>query len=89
MLYFRWIIILGLIILSIFGVEPTVDYYSNYFGQTLLKEEAIEANILKDKSLTLGLDLQGGMHMVLELDLVDLYKNLMNLLLNPKILYII
>jgi len=78
MLYFRWIIILGLTILSIFGVEPTVDYYSNYFGQTLLKEKAIEANILKDKSLTLGLDLQGGMHMVLELDLVDLYKNLMN-----------
>ena len=79
MLYFRWIIVLGLTILSIIGIKPTIDYYSNYFGNDLLSiEESYKADNLKNKSLTLGLDLQGGMHMVLELDLVDLYKNLMN-----------
>ena len=79
MLYFRWIIVLGLTILSIIGIKPTIDYYSNYFGNDLLSiEESYKADNLKNKSLTLGLDLQGGMHMVLELDLIDLYKNLMN-----------
>ena len=79
MLYFRWVIVLGLTILSIIGIKPTIDYYSNYFGNDLLSiEESYKADNLKNKSLTLGLDLQGGMHMVLELDLVDLYKNLIN-----------
>ena len=78
MLYFRWIIILGLTTLSIIGIKPTIDYYSNYFGKDLSVEQSYEAERLKNESLTLGLDLQGGMHMVLELDLVDLYKNLMN-----------
>ena len=70
--------ILGLLILSIFGIIPTVDFYNNYYGKTLNQEQIIESNKLKNKSLTLGLDLQGGMHMVLELDLVDLHKNLVN-----------
>ncbi|MAR15143.1 MAG: protein translocase subunit SecD [Candidatus Marinimicrobia bacterium] len=76
---FRWLIILALTFLSIIGISPTIDYYSNYFGNDFLsKEELDKSNNLKDKSLTLGLDLQGGMHMVLELDIVDLYKNLIN-----------
>lgn len=77
MLYFRWIIFLGLTILSIFGILPTYDYYTNYFGNDSHKNEIIIQD-LKDKSLTLGLDLQGGIHMVLELDLVDLFLNLVN-----------
>jgi len=76
---FRWFIILALTFLSIIGITPTIDYYSNYFGNDSLSiEELYKSNDLKDKSLTLGLDLQGGMHMVLELDIVDLYKNLIN-----------
>ena len=76
---FRWFIIVGLTALSIIGISPTIDYYSNYFGNdSLSAEELVISNKLKDRSLTLGLDLQGGMHMVLELDLVDLYKNLIN-----------
>ena len=47
-------------------------------GEELSPQELEKVNSIKDKSLTLGLDLQGGMHMVLELDLVDLYKNLIN-----------
>ena len=81
MLYFRWLIFLGLTILSIIGIVPTVDYYSNYFGKDNLDNEATIDNqieTLKNKSLTLGLDLQGGIHMVLELDLVDLFINLIN-----------
>ena len=77
MLYFRWIIFLGLTILSIFGIMPTYDYYSNYFGKDNF-ENLSSIEELKDKSLTLGLDLQGGIHMVLELDLVDLFLNLVN-----------
>tara|TARA_Y100001936_G_C16086879_1_gene682402 strand:- start:2743 stop:4476 length:1734 start_codon:yes stop_codon:yes gene_type:complete len=65
--------------LSIIGILPTIDYYSNYFAKQDLSELDInQAELLKKKSLTLGLDLQGGMHMVLELDLIDLYKNLLN-----------
>tara|TARA_B100002052_G_scaffold299167_1_gene335879 strand:+ start:8608 stop:10350 length:1743 start_codon:yes stop_codon:yes gene_type:complete len=78
MIYFRWFIIIGLLILSVIGIIPTVDFYNNYYGKTLDQEQKIESNKLKSKSLTLGLDLQGGMHMVLELDLVDLHKNLVN-----------
>ena len=77
MLYFRWIIFLGLTILSIFGIMPTYDYYSNYFGKDNF-ENLSSVEELKDRSLTLGLDLQGGIHMVLELDLVDLFLNLIN-----------
>ena len=78
MLYFRWITFLSLTILSIIGIMPTIEYYSNYFGKQLVSEDLIKSENLKDKSLTLGLDLQGGIHMVLELDLIDLYKNLVN-----------
>lgn len=79
MLYFRWIIFLGLTILSIVGIMPTIDYYSNYFGKDNLDDKnSSQIEDLKDKSLTLGLDLQGGIHMVLELDLVDLFINLIN-----------
>jgi SecD/SecF fusion protein len=81
MLYFRWFIFLGLTILSILGIMPTIDYYSNYFkidqpNSQIEKNDYIED--LKNKSLTLGLDLQGGIHMILELDLVDLFINLIN-----------
>ena len=33
MLYFRWFIFLGLSIISLIGINPTIDYYSNYFGK--------------------------------------------------------
>ena len=74
MLYFRWFIFLGLSIISLIGISPTIDYYSNYFGNdysSFSTEKLNEIQDIKDKSLTLGLDLQGGIHMVLELDLVD------------------
>ena len=81
MLYFRWFIFLGLSIISLIGISPTLDYYSNYFGNdnsSFSIEKLSEIQDIKDKSLTLGLDLQGGIHMVLELDLVDLMINLVN-----------
>jgi len=81
MLYFRWFIFLGLSIISLIGINPTLDYYLNYFGKdssSFSMEKLNEIQDVKDKSLTLGLDLQGGIHMVLELDLVDLMINLVN-----------
>ena len=72
---------LGLSIISLIGISPTLDYYSNYFGNdnsSFSIEKLNEIQDIKDKSLTLGLDLQGGIHMVLELDLVDLMINLVN-----------
>ncbi len=69
----RWklislIILLGL---SIYALYPTVRYYtmSEQERQALPKEE-LEA--LRDDALKLGLDLQGGMHLVLELDRTNL-----------------
>ena len=81
MLYFRWFIFLGLSIISLIGINPTLNYYTNYFGNdnsSFSIEKLNEIQSIKDKSLTLGLDLQGGIHMVLELDLVDLMINLVN-----------
>ena len=67
MLYFRWIIFLGLTILSIIGIMPTYDYYSNYFGKDNF-DNLSSVEELKDRSLTLGLDLQGGSYLLLEIN---------------------
>ncbi len=66
---FRWkllslIVLLGL---SVYALYPTVRYYS--LGEPARKAmPPEELGKLKDDALNLGLDLQGGMHLVLELD---------------------
>jgi len=66
---FRWkllslIVLLGL---SVYALYPTVRYYSmSQADKQLLTEDELEE--LRNDALNLGLDLQGGMHLVLELD---------------------
>ena len=52
---FRWFIILALTFLSVIGISPTIDYYSNYFGNdSLSAEELYKSNDLKDKSFNIN-----------------------------------
>jgi protein-export membrane protein SecD len=61
-----WIIVIGLaILISIVLLYPTVEFYTQ--DRELLKEDDPQTYYsLKDKALRLGLDLQGGVHMVLQ-----------------------
>ena len=68
MLILRWLVIIGITSLAIVGIVPSIDYYGNYHNQETIIIDAEKINKLKNKSLTLGLDLQGGTHMVLEIN---------------------
>jgi len=73
---FRWIIIIFAILTSFYFLYPT------YRIETLSSEGREELEIkgtlpdLERKAIKRGLDLQGGMHLVLEIDLVKLFENL-------------
>jgi protein-export membrane protein SecD len=66
---FRWklvslVVLLGL---SVYALLPSVRYYlMSEEDRQALPEEQLAA--LRDDALNLGLDLQGGMHLVMELD---------------------
>jgi len=63
---FTWIIvIIAAILVSVVLLYPTVEFYTQ--DRELLKENDPKTYYsLKDKALRLGLDLQGGVHMVLQ-----------------------
>ncbi len=70
---FRWklISLVILIGLSIYALLPSVQFYTmSTQERDALSEDSLEQ--LKSNALKLGLDLQGGMHMVLELDRTSL-----------------
>jgi protein-export membrane protein SecD len=64
----RWrsLVIVGTIALSIFALYPTLRYAR--LSENERREMGPQAESLKTQSLRLGLDLQGGMHIVLEID---------------------
>jgi len=63
--------ILGLLILSVWLLYPTVEWYT----KTADEREKLEAIKMRPKKLlNLGLDLRGGTHMLLELDVEKLPK---------------
>ena len=63
-LHIRWVIILGFLSLAIYFINP-YQYYSISSDPEL---SDINIDYLKDDALKLGLDLQGGLYIVLELD---------------------
>ena len=73
-------IIVVCIILSFVGLWPTMQFYTMTDAEksALLStaEGTQEYNALQSKSINLGLDLKGGIHLVLEADVVTLYENL-------------
>ncbi len=70
-----WIILLALIAVAAWKVYPTVQLatISDEAWQSKSPEQQVE---LRKKTIKQGLDLQGGMHMVLEVDLVELMRGL-------------
>ena len=66
----RWFLITSVLIFSIWFIYPTYSYYSS---NTIDKKELSE---LQKESINLGLDLRGGLHIVLELDEKSFLQNL-------------
>ncbi len=70
----RLVVILLIAALSLFLLYPSYRYFSKYRKMTteeigkLSQSEQGRLRKVLDKSMKLGLDLQGGMHLVLELD---------------------
>jgi SecD/SecF fusion protein len=71
----RWILLLVLVVVATWKVTPTVKLAMMDKAQLDALEPAAQVE-LRAKSIKQGLDLQGGMHMVLEVDLVELMRNL-------------
>jgi len=70
---FKSIMILGVIVLALYSLYPTIRWYGLLpEGASRLTQEKRDS--LKHKAIHLGLDLQGGMHLVLEADLSKLSK---------------
>jgi SecD/SecF fusion protein len=72
------IIIILVLLLSAWFMYPTI-YMEMLNGDEeaeLLKDDPEQYEFLKKHQINLGLDLQGGMHVLLEVDLAKLYENL-------------
>jgi preprotein translocase subunit SecD len=71
----RWIIFGVILALALWKLYPTIRL--SMIGDDRLKAMDANAQVeLRQKAIKRGLDLQGGMHMVLEVDLVELAKGL-------------
>ena len=61
----RWAIIIAIVIGAIYFTIPTYNYYSIINDPDF---SDIDVEYLKEDALKLGLDLQGGLYIILELD---------------------
>ncbi len=61
----RWAIIIAFVLGAIYFIIPTYEYYSIINDPDL---NDIDVDYLKEDALKLGLDLQGGLYIILELD---------------------
>ena len=74
---FRWALIASLLVASAYLIWPTYKVYSlsefekSELGVTVMKE-------LRDGAINLGLDLQGGMYVLLETDIPKLVEKIAN-----------
>ena len=74
---YRWAVILFVIIAASYLIWPTYKLYS----LTETKKKEVGVNIIKElkqDSINLGLDLQGGMYVLLEVDIPILVEKLAN-----------
>ncbi len=74
----RFVLIGAVIVMAIYMLSPTIEYYFIPPDD----QEAREA--LQEKALKLGLDLQGGMHVVMEVNIPKLVENIAS---NKTLLY--
>ena len=73
---FRWGLVIIAIIFSLYYLYPTIRFETMGFEK---REELLLQGELKDmqkKVIKRGLDLQGGMYLVLEVDLINLFETL-------------
>lgn len=74
----RWTLIIIMLGFAVVRLLPSFNYYMhdeekrNY----LETQDPEEFQYLKSRAINLGLDLQGGMHVILEVDMVTLAKNI-------------
>ena len=74
----RFVLIGAALVLTIYLLTPTIKYYFTPPDDEAAKEA------LQEKALKLGLDLQGGMHVVMEVNIPKLVENLAS---NKTLLY--
>lgn len=74
----RFVLIGAAIVLTIYLLTPTIEYY--FFPP----DNELAKDALQEKALKLGLDLQGGMHVVMEVNIPILVENLAS---NKTLLY--
>ena len=67
----RWFLIISALFFGVYFTYPTYNYYSQ--KNTV---DTMQLSELQKKSINLGLDLRGGLHIVLELDEKSFLKNL-------------
>ena len=74
----KFIIILAVLLVALYLLYPTYKFSSltDEQKQEMQLEDKTEYLALKSKVINLGLDLQGGMHVVLEVDIKELLDNL-------------
>ena len=74
----RFVLIGAAIFLTVYLLTPTIEYY--FFPP----DDEAARDALQEKALKLGLDLQGGMHVVMEVNIPKLVENLAS---NKTLLY--
>ncbi len=74
----RFVLIGAAIVLTIYLLTPTIEYYF------IPPDDELARDALQEKALKLGLDLQGGMHVVMEVNIPKLVENLAS---NKTLLY--
>ncbi|MAJ45494.1 MAG: protein translocase subunit SecD [Candidatus Marinimicrobia bacterium] len=74
---FRWIAITLVLTFAILKLYPTIQYYNLEEKEraNLSVDNPLKYKELKSRAINLGLDLQGGMHVVLEVDMDTLALN--------------
>ncbi|MFA5161015.1 MAG: protein translocase subunit SecD [Elusimicrobiales bacterium] len=70
-LMWKWVVALGTVVLSVWLLYPTIDWYTKAPSEMA---ELERARMRPKRILGLGLDLRGGSHLVLELDVSKLDK---------------
>ena len=74
----RWFLIAVLLLFVCYRLWPSYQYFtlSDKDKEKMQNENPLQLKDLSKKSINLGLDLQGGMHVVLEADVPNLVKKL-------------
>ena len=73
----RWFVIVSILICSAYNIWPTYKYYfTNSSDNDILTTDELLS--LKNKSINLGLDLQGGMYVLLEVNVPELVLKVAN-----------